>query len=75
MFERAHTVYIDIRLYIRCQYYVDGKREIGEHKFGDYPGYLTELELVSVKSRYYKGAQIPIFVSNYNFNRGGSSYL
>jgi hypothetical protein len=54
------------RLYIRYQYYVNGKREIGEHKYGDYPGYLTELELVNVKSRYYKGAQIPIFVSNYN---------
>ncbi len=54
------------RLYIRYQYYVNNKRYIGEHKFGDYPGYMTEIELVNVKSRYYRGAAIPIFVNKFN---------
>lgn len=52
------------RIYIKYQYYVDNKRYIGEHKFGDYPGYLTELELINVKRKYFKGATIPIFVHN-----------
>lgn len=54
------------RLYIRYQYYVNNKRYIGEHKFGDYPGYMTEIELVNVKSIYYRGATIPVFVNKFN---------
>lgn len=57
------------RLYIRYQYYMNNKRYIGEHKFGDYPGYLTELELVNVKRRFFKSASIPIFVNIYNDDR------
>ena len=57
------------RLYIKYQYYIDNKRYINEHKFGDYPGYLTELELVNVKSKYFKGATIPIFVNTFNLKK------
>lgn len=51
------------RLQIRYQYFSNGKRYTSIHKFGDYPGFLTELELLSVKSRYYRGANIPVYVS------------
>jgi len=51
------------RLQIRYQYFSNGKRYVSIHKFGDYPGYLTELELLSAKSRYYKGANIPVYVN------------
>ena len=40
------------RLQIRYQYFAKGKRHVGLHKFGDYPGYLTELELINVKRKY-----------------------
>jgi len=56
------------RIYIKYQYYVDNKRYLGEHKFGDYPGYLTELELINIKRRFYKGATIPIFVHNLKYD-------
>jgi hypothetical protein len=53
------------RLQIRYQYFAKGKRHVGLHKFGDYPGYLTELELINVKSKYYKGGNIPVYVNKF----------
>jgi hypothetical protein len=38
----------------------------GIHKFGEYPQYLTELELVNIKRKYYKGATVPIYVNRVN---------
>lgn len=36
------------------------------HKFGEFPQYLTELELVNIKRKYYRGATIPIYVNRVN---------
>ena len=36
------------------------KTYTGIHKFGEYPQYLTELELVNIKRKYYKGSTIDL---------------
>lgn len=59
------------RLIVHYEYkcHRTNKSFTGIHKFGEFPQYLTELELVNIKRKYYKGSTIPIFVNRLNKNK------
>ena len=59
------------RLIVHYEYkcHRTNKSFTGIHKFGEFPQYLTELELVNIKRKYYKRSTIPIFVNRLNKNK------
>ena len=53
-------------IYYEYKCNLTNKKYTGIHKFGEYPQYLTELELVNIKRKYFKGSTIEIFVNKAN---------